>query len=409
MKKYLVFLFFTVLTSVLFGQNSAFLLVDVSGSMPGNLTIREDAKKIARDLCLGQFKASTYDDNWEWLGPIDPALQRIVNGRGAKPLIDPNQNGYFMIMPFGAKDTYKKYQIGRINKLPGDLDVFFNTHYPKRYTDKYTYQKIAYAAAASIAKGQQINDYYMIVVSDDLTDPNTGSKAPSYTKEEQKWLAAWGTSAAKNTKIGTLLYSGTNYQIVISRVNISNVSIAPTTPPPASVATKGLKLVRPIGTKKTPTTVSGTSISVLWNCLGCGAEDLFTVRLSKERKGSSKSSFKPQTKKTKNSSSKFTVEESGTYKVTVSTSGMAPAIGYVELKAGGGGGGGGILPLLLVLLMGGVGYFLWKRNQDQSKAMDQDRDRDRKKDDRKDRYSNKGNSRSSGGNSSGGESTGDFW
>ena len=232
-------IFILLLAKFIFSQSSAFVLVDISGSGPSD-EVRDDARKIVNDLCLGTFKPSSYSPDWEWIGTPAGPIQNIIGGKPNTALIDPGKDGFLIIMPFGAKNTYKQYKIGKLQSLPNELNDFFNKHYPSKFRDPFTYQKIAYAFAASLAKSRNIDSYYMLVVSDDLTDPDTGSQPPNYTKEEEEWLAGWGTSAAKTLKLATLKYNGdnTDYQIVISKVDIKNININPTNPKPSSVDKK---------------------------------------------------------------------------------------------------------------------------------------------------------------------------
>lgn len=395
-------------------QSSVFVFVDVSGSTPKNVIIRDDAKKIVYDLCLGGYNKPTYMASWEWIGTPDSFIQGIINGTHKASLVDPAKDGYLLIMPFGEKNTYRNYQIGKLNQLPGDLDDFFNKHYPKVFKDLFTYQNIAYAAGASIAKGRSIDSYYMIVVSDNLTDPNTDSKAPQYTPEEEEWIAAWGTSDARNIKLGTLKYKGneSNFQVVVSRVDIKNINISTTNPQPQNVARKELKLIRPAGTRNKPEKLTGNTISALWSCLGCDSLTSFAVRLAYEGK---KKGIKSQSKTVNENRAQFRVEEPGTYKLTISSKGFGIQTAHVEIEdvdmAASPDGGGSAFPLLLfvILLLAG-GYFLWQRNRQHAQSVGEKKKVEK---DRQEDYWTKRNEPGDNpfrkGNDDSGSSTGDYW
>ena len=127
---------------------------------------------------------------------------------------------------------------------------------------------------------------------------------------------------------------------------------------------KTITLIRPIGTKRKPAKNSGDKISIMWNCLGCDESSEFTARLSYEGK---KKGIKSQSQKTSKNSVKFSVDEPGLYKVTLSCSGFGSKTGYITVDMNQptkeGGGCSSFPTILFLLLIAVAGYFLWKRSQ----------------------------------------------
>lgn len=362
MKKEFFFtlVFFLFANIICWSQSSVFVFVDVSGSGPKSSSLRNESKEIARELCFGKFDPSKYSSEWKWIGDLDPLIHSITKGNGS-PLVNPKQDGYIMIMPFGLKNRYKEYKFRKITQLNQVTD-FFELHYPVNYTDSFTYPEIAFASAASFAKDSSvnINSYYSIVISDGLSD--TGSKPPHYTYTEDEVVANWQTSSAYPIKLGTLKYKGDSkeYKIIISRVNIQNAKIPAQSP---VTVKKDLSMIKPLGSKKNPTIVRGKLINVFWKCLGCDSTSIYNVSLSYV--GNNKNIRNPKPKKLKNVfKTSFSVNDNGIYRVSLSSKDLGRTSSYVKVsnsdnKAGESKGSGGLVFLLLAIL-GGGGYFFYK-------------------------------------------------
>jgi len=345
-------------------QSSAFILIDVSASGPkygkDRVKIRLDAREMAKDIVLGQYKPAKYDRDWKWSNTVPPRFKEIQEGRG-KPLIDTNQDGYVMIMPFGERPRYRDFQIEKLDKI-SDFEPFFNKHYPIAFKDLYTYDKIARAKAAGVAKSNQvnINSYYLIVISDELRD--TGSKPPKYNSVEQNLIDDYGTASTTETKIATIRYSGTenhNFNVVIAKVNVSKLNINPTTINPTNVGKKKLTIIKPKGSSKNPTEIElGKQASVVWQCLGCGDSVRYTVKLTNLDNKKIRS-----TKRTSGLNQRFDIEETGKYKITIGGAGLSKSTYLIASR----GGGGDMLFILLVLagLFGGAYFMMNKRREQQ--------------------------------------------
>ncbi len=339
-------------------QSSAFVLIDVSGSGP-NRNMKEEAKLISRDLIQGKFDAQRFS-NWTWLAKTG-AIEDIVNGSG-KPLVDPNQDGYIMIMPFGEKDTYKKYTVEKVNNTQNDVINFYNTYYPKNYYDDWTYPEIARAKAASVAKGNQVNidSYFLIEISDQLKDSD--SRPPNYSREEQVLLAEYGTASSFEIKLATLRnnYDNSNFQVVVKQVNVKKINIQGSNPNAAQVSRKNLTLLRPTVTnsKSKPRIERKGSVSILWKCLGCDSTNNFVVRVNNTDNKSIRFN-----KKTTQTNARFKIDEPGVYKVTVGSSGIGTRTGYFKIEGESSGGG---FFLFLLAALAGLGYYFYNNNRNQN-------------------------------------------
>ncbi len=356
-------LFFGIVSISLQAQDSAFILVDISGSGPSTgdnrTAIRDNAREIARDIVMARYNATKYDANWKWSSVTDTRLKKIKEGQG-KPLITTsNRNCYVMIMPFGERLTYTNFKIEKMDNI-NQFDPFFSRHYPKRFRDRYTYNDIARAKAAGVAKSPQVNigSYYLIVISDDLKDTN--SKAPKFTAEEQSLLDDYGTATTREEKLATIRYQGevnNNYNIVISKVNVAKLQIPITPIDTLNVDRKKLTLITPKGTSKKPTEIDITKpLSVSWQCLGCGDSIDFMVKVANLDNKKVK-----QNRRTRRLNEKFQLEEAGKYKISVRAGNMTKTA-YVQVERGGL-GDLFVLLLLLAAIIGGIYYFLNQRKE----------------------------------------------
>ena len=345
-------------------QSSVFILVDVSQSGPkygaDRVKIRQDAREMAKDIALAKYAPAKYDRDWEWSSTVDSRLKEIKEGRG-EPLINTKKDGYAMVMPFGERPRYRDFQIDKLDDI-SEFEPFFNRHYPNVFEDMLTYDKIARAKAAGVAKSKQvdINSYYLIVISDELRD--TGSKPPRYNSVEQKLLDDYGTASTKELKLATIRYKredNHNFSLIIAKVNVSNLNIPHTPINPTNVEKKKLRIIKPKGSSKNPTEIDlGKQASVVWQCLGCGDSIQYTVKYTNLDNKKIRS-----TKRTSGLSQKFDVEEAGKYKITVSGAGLSKSSYLLASR----GGGGDLLFILLVLggLLGGAYFLLNKRREQQ--------------------------------------------
>lgn len=390
-------------------QNSVFVLVDVSGSVPeGGSSIQNDAKQIAIDFCLGRFNSNQYAD-WEWIGPKDPLIEGVISGSNTQPWLDPAKDGYLMIMPFGEKNTYQRYRIERIQQVPIGVNDFFAKYYPTAFRDRVTYIKVAEASAASVAKGMGIASYFTILITDELSD--SGSQSPGYTRHEEELIAAWGTSAAQNKKLATLKNkTKRDFQITFHKVEISGISIIPGPPGPDNFDKKELNLIRPAGTQSSPEVAADGSVSVMWNCLGCDTTTEFSVKLSPV--GAIEGAT-AQSRKTRGRTTRFVAGGNGLYRLVVSAEGFGSKTGFVRVSGISNGGtknngtdegGGGFWVLLLLALLAGGAYWFFRNRQEKGFRPSSDGHSPEKSERDNDRW---GTNR--GGDGSGKDSSSGFW
>lgn len=338
-KQFYILILLSFCATCVIGQ-SAFVLVDVSGSGP-KPAIRDEAKNIVKDLIQGKFDQTVYK-NWKWTYQ-EGVISQIVAGTGS-PLIA--KDNFLIMMPFGSKNRYRRHKITAIQDFPNDVITGYDKYYPKRFTDGRTHRDLANAMTASIAAKKQINTYYLIEVSDFLNDVKSTN---GYTAKEQAALAAYGSSTVKSIKLGTLFCeeSGAkNYQIQIRKVAVSNIPQNPN--PGVNPAQSGLQLVRPKGTKRKPAVIESSNLTVSWRCLGCPPNTAYRVTLKHltDRKNTLR-------QKVQGSSYTFKDLKAGIYRVTVAGNNSSKT-GYAEIK-----NSSSILPIILFLALLGGGYYIW--------------------------------------------------
>ena len=121
MKRLLTILFCLSCSFASIGQDHVFILVDVSGSR-GNDPIKIEAKQQVYNLILGQYSPN----NWNSLSIMDQKISGIINSINKQALI--SQNSWICIVPFGNKDTYKKYSIIQNKNNPTDFQNLLGVH-----------------------------------------------------------------------------------------------------------------------------------------------------------------------------------------------------------------------------------------------------------------------------------------
>lgn len=348
--------------SHLLAQGSVFVLVDVSASGPKD-DVKFEARAIVRDLLTSSYDPSKYSPNWQWAKnpkpPFDP--QKGV----LKPLLDVANNATLMVMPVGERDTYMNYIIGSIQTLPSDVDAHFTKHYPREFRDNYTHLDMAKAKAAGVARNANISNYYLIEVSDGLNDTDSNP----YSPKEQDLLDQYGSDSAKPTVLAVLNYyiapDSVNYKIKFSAVKVdgtTNIPPVPGLPKNTPNSKPEIILIRPKGDQRNPTEMAIGAVGIAWQCLGCDTNTLFIVDVAH-----TKDARHRQSHKTKSFSESFTLQEPGEYRVSVRTDKASSKTAYFKIK-GEGGGGGFLGVLTLLAAVGGLFWWLKKRNDRQFEA-----------------------------------------
>lgn len=343
MRKILV-IFFLLSAAGLKAQNNAFILVDVSGSINDQNIILQ-SKQIINNILAGGFKMGSYP-GWNQVNIAEPVLKNILNGNNQSLL---NNGSLVCLMPFGNRDRYRQYNLLKINNFPDELRSFLGTYYPGVFTDSYTYIQIAQAYTALLAEQQNIFDYFIISLSDDLGDQENTSSQNLFSQEEQDLINAWNNPLYSQViSVGSL--QSQNFYVSFKKVRLLKMR-------------NGEDLSKPVITLRTyaggkpgqEVEVASNSITLNWSCHGCRQNQEYLVAIS-GTDGNSANNIRKQVLSTSHTTSL----SKGTYRITVSSENCIPDTTYIRVKGGGSG-----FPWLLLLLLAAIagGYFLWKNHQ----------------------------------------------
>ncbi len=346
-------------------QENIFILVDISASR-GNDPVKSEAKQQVFNLILGQYSAN----GWIPFHIIDKEIQDLVNSTTKKSLI--SQNSWVCILPFGNKDTYKRFTIIQNKNNPTDFQNLFNQNYPSAFSDQYTYIQIAEAFTASLAKTYNINEYYMFIITDGLGDQDDTNSKNTYDTFEQNLLLEWNNASSSIVKnIGSLIKS--KYFINLRRVtNVKNSQI-PTNPniqPPPVVGDTisqyaSIKILTPPeGRKNKEAELKTDNINVNWTCTNCPPGIKFTVMISEYDGGK----FRDKRSDLTATTTTFKVPD-GKFRITVSAQNFTvdPKSTCIQVSTG---NYAFLLFILLLAIAGGIGYKVWndRRKKNSTKS-----------------------------------------
>ena len=367
MKRLITILFCITSPFITVAQEHVFILVDVSGSMGAN-PIKTEAKNQVYNLILGQYSAN----GWNPVTITDKKITDLINTVSKQPLI--GQNSWVCIMPFGNKDTYKRYSIVQNKNHPIDFQNFFNQNYPSKFTDGLTYISIAEAFTASLAKTYNINEYYMFVVTDGLgdQDDNTNSKN-TYDPFEENLLLEWNNASSSIVKnIGALTKS--KYYIKIRKVTNVKGSQIPTNPgilpPPLIIDTMAQASAititsPPEGKKNTEVEIKSENLNINWSCSNCPQGIKYNVMVSEYDGGK----FREVKKDLLSNTASFKVPD-GKFRITVSSPNYITATSDTTFIIVSTGGYGWLLFVLFLIILIFVVIKIWndKRKKDSKKS-----------------------------------------
>jgi len=346
-------------------QENVFILVDVSGSRAKD-PIRPEAKQQVYSLILGQYSAN----GWDAFRIIDKKILDLVNSTNKQALI--SQNSWVCIMPFGNQEAYKKFTIIQNKNSPMDFQNFFNQNYPSIYKDQDTYIQIAEAFTASLAKTYNIDEYYMVIITDGLGDQDDTNSKNTYDPFEENLLLEWGNASSSIVKpIGSLKKS--KYYINFKRVtNIRNSQIPtnPTIQPPIGTIDTNSQyssikiLTPPEGRKNKEAELKTDNINVNWTCTNCPPGIKFTVMISEYDGGK----FRDKRSDLTSTTTTFKVPD-GKFRITVSAQNFTvdPKSTCIKVSTG---NYALLLFILLLAIAGGIGYKIWndKRKKNSTKG-----------------------------------------
>jgi hypothetical protein len=356
-------LFFTiviVLSSIFVNaQSDIFVLIDISGN-PLNSTNkitsseRIQAIELCKQLIEGRVSNSQFS-NWEAKN-LDNFIAQSYNGKGNIL----NQINSITVVPYGNKNTYKKFKIFQNNSPKVNLEQSIKYANSFTYTDQLTFGELARAKAADIAIDANIKSYYLIEISG-LGGDQTGSQGLS--SKQQRLIDEYKSSAVI-APIGLFILEGKPLRLTAKVININTMTGNKNTSGSKGIITsnnvnrKSLKIISPIGTKSDYDEVKEKDgLSISWLCLGCdkNTEYIVTAKNTKTNK----------TKKTTVIGRNNTLMQldPGLYKISIKGKGLSSCQNnnqYVEIK--GKANTGGWFFFLFVILIAGAAYYVKKND-----------------------------------------------
>ena len=348
-------LFFSVITAN--AQSDVFILIDVSGNpLNSSNKITHSERKQAIELCKQLLSGSvSLNEFSEWeTKNLDKFVAQAYNSKGSNVLKGINS---ITIVPYGDKNTYKKFKIFQNNSAKASLKQSIDYANSLSYTDQLTFGELARAKAADIAIEASIKSYYLMEISG-LGGDQTGSKS---LNTEQHNLIDEYKSSAVISPIGLFKLNGKPLRLNVKVVSINtmtgnsgNAGIITSN----NVNRKSLKILSPIGTKSDYEEVDEKDgLNITWQCLGCdkNTEYVITAKNVKTKKS----------KKTKVVGRNNTMMQldAGLYTISIKGIGLPSCQNnkqYIEVE--GKANTGGWFFLIFIILLGGAAYYLKKND-----------------------------------------------
>jgi len=368
MKRLLYLLLLFIVAFQANAQENVFILVDVSKSVyQSELT---NAKKLVSDVLTGQYSSSSF-----------------FSTNGTTPSFNFSSGGYFVILHFGDKGsvTNSNPTVHKVNNSNEVLSII-NNEFRTNPTDNRTYLTLAKAKCADIAYQNNIKEYSIILVSDNVSD-DFGGSTTNYTTTEQNLVNRLNTIT--NTFAGSLfIYNQRNaFTVLFQKINLSGyggktdsdgdgvpdlIDNCPNTPKGVKVNQFGCPDTIPEqlkielttfkgGTSSKPIVHKENKITVGWFCKNAPKNAQYKIRVSPI----GISGEKTQTFTATGNSYNVSNLSNGKWKITVSSDSAnfnaSSATTTIEINSG---GSYWFLWLLLAAALGGGGYWYWKKTQD---------------------------------------------
>lgn len=338
-------------------QGDVIVLVDVSRSIQQSHFI--EARSVVKNMLLGNPI-----NNSNFVMNLDPRSSLKI-GEGI-PLVAKGKK--IIIFPFGESWRINHIVDPKVIDTPSDISTYFDNNYPRQVSDQKTYLELSKAKMAQIAKSQGIEEYILVLVSDNVHDDYGGSNArPQYTAVQKALLDNFNTASNPyvDIKQGTIDFIDEElYKISIFSADITSWNPPPPPPPGIdSTVTKACQIRLTSfanGKKGREKEVKNNPVTFRWSAKNYPKGTKFTITI-RSTTGNNKNNVSKLT--TSNSFQTKLADDS--YRVSVSSPICAPTTTYIKVKTEK--SGGGFLFLLLILgLLGGIGYWLYKRRQEDS-------------------------------------------
>jgi hypothetical protein len=377
MKRLLTILFCLSCSVAAKSQEHIFVLVDISTSVSNNHLAQ--SKQALKDILQGNTPSTFTADG---------------SNQTSIPNLSLKQNDKLILMKFGTKATIINYSpiITSISNFPSQLVSIIDSYYPSSTTDNATFISLAKAKIAEIAKSNKINEYRLILISDNLYDDYGGK--PNYSSYEQQLVDGYNTSKNPISEGPADVFknnSDNKYQIRIQRIDISKYVLpgdsdgdgvldvldkCPGTPLGTSVDANGcptnqpppeIKIITPLSKKKDkPALTKSNSFPISWTC-NCPVGTTFNVQLTEINGGK----YKEPTRKNQSANSvQFNDIPFGEFRIVVSSSSASSDYTFVETPSS---SFGLVMFLLLLVILGGVVYKIWndRRKKNSNKSLNE--------------------------------------
>ncbi len=346
-------------------QENVFILVDVSKSVyQSELT---NAKKLVSDVLTGQYSSSS-----------------VFSTNGTTPSFNFSSGGYFAILHFGDKGTVTNSNptVHKVNNSNEVLSII-NNEFRTNPTDNRTYLTLAKAKCADIALKNNIKEYSLILISDNISD-DFGGSITNYSSDEQSSVNRYNTLANIFPISQFVLNNRNAFTVLLQRIKLDKITSdsdgdgvddiidnCPNTPKGVKVNQFGCPDTIPEqlkielttfkgGTSSKPIVHKENKITIGWFCKNAPKNAQYKIRVSPIGISGEKMKTFTATGNSYNVSNL----SNGKWKITVSSDSAnfnaSSATTTIEINTG---GSYWFLWLLLIAALGGGGYWYWKKTQ----------------------------------------------
>jgi hypothetical protein len=339
MKKVLLLILLASVFSNTSAQDNIFVLVDVSRSVYSSEL--QAAKQLTKDLLANR---STNNSLFLETGTSQP--------------INIQSGGKLMIMPFGDKSTVMNYNPIIENVDLGNVESIIEQRFRTNATDGRTYLSLAKARCPEIALTHSINEYIMILVSDETEDRFDGSNT-GYSHSEQELVNKYRTLVDESAGAVYVFRSRNAFTVTVMKISLNRYTPSTPSTPSSSTTQNSPKIELTSlagGTSASPIIVKENKFSISWRCLNCPKNIQYKIRLSPINNPSQKVASFTST----GNNYSFNNVGNGKWRITVYAT-NTQATTNIEVKAG---SSYWFLWLMLFVVLAGAGYWYWKKIQE---------------------------------------------